>query len=227
MEYYTSIFLWLNVGRYMLTHQHIYVLFYVSCFIIPTYLGPLHQTVVVIVRYWLLYWSHKICISFPLFEYKLWWFLYYCFLMTRVNSCTIMAFRNIIRINYPWSVCRCPANCESAAILWSCCFTVHESIFCRQSATARSKPSTMLSDWRVSSSATSSSARNNAVSMINCKHTDANFIYTTTNSQNSCLWIKMYNYVKIIWIFSTVINLTNNVFWYLLISYVTLMNNTI
>lgn len=86
---------------------------------------------------------------------------------------TFMAFRNIIVITYPWSVCRCPANCESAAILWSCCFTVHASIFCRQSATARSKPSTMLSDWRVSSSATSSSARNNAVSMINSRSTSS------------------------------------------------------
>lgn len=182
-----------------------------------TYLGPLIPTpndgsncqllaIVDPYRY------HQICISFPLFEYKLWWFLCYYFLMTRVNSCTFMAFRNIIGINYPWSVCRCPANCESAAILWSCCFTVHASIFCRQSATARSKPSTMLSDWRVSSSATSSSARNNAVSMINYKHIDANFIYTAANSWKSCLWIKIYNYAKIIPIFSSVINLINNIF---------------
>lgn len=93
-----------------------------------------------------------------------------------VNSCTCSALSSIITINYPWSVRRCPANCESAAILWSCCFTVHASIFCLQSATARSKPSTMLSDWRVSSSATSSSARSRAVSMINCKHTVENII---------------------------------------------------
>lgn len=47
---------------------------------------------------------------------------------------------------YSWSSRRCSASCESAATLCSCCFTVHMSICCRHSVTARSRPSTMFSD---------------------------------------------------------------------------------
>jgi len=174
-----------------------YFLFFVLLYMFSPPYPKLGEWLSVIMDDYLGY--HHIFINFLLFEYLI---------IFAINSCTCTFLSSTITINYPWSVRRCPANCESAAILWSCCFTVQASIFCRQSATARSKPSTMLSDWRVSSSATSSSARSKAVSMINCNQADANFILLISRAREKVVYDYTLCDAKIIQIFSSVKLLT-------------------